>query len=110
MEKRQYYVNIGTKEISQIPYGNNATYTIKATGEEVFLLREKFNEIQQDEMGTFVRSHIPFMQYHQDPENQEYDNDLQEIYQMIYQLATPETRQALQESGMKIDGNEFLKD
>ena len=107
MEKRKYYVNIGTKEISQIPYGNNTTYTIEANGEEVFQLREKFNEVFDDELGTFVRAHIPFLPYHQDSENQEYDKDLQDIFQMIYQLATMETRQAMKEAGMTIADNEY---
>ncbi|GAB2543834.1 hydrolase [Gracilibacillus alcaliphilus] len=102
MEKRQYFVNLATKEISQIPYGNNTSFTIEATGEEIFKLREKFDEVYHDEFGTFLRAHIPFLQYHEDPENQEYDQDLQEVMQMIYQLATPETRQAIQESGINI--------
>ncbi|WP_018934089.1 hypothetical protein [Gracilibacillus lacisalsi] len=100
MEKKTYYVNIASQEISQIPYGNNAEYTIQATDEEVFLLREKFNEIHEDDIGTFVRAHIPFVQYHQDPENDDYDTDLQNVMQMIYQLATPETKQAMDESGI----------
>ncbi|UOQ85353.1 hydrolase [Gracilibacillus salinarum] len=105
MEKKTYYVNIASQEISQIPFGNNASYTIQATDEQVFLLREKFNELHEDDFGTFVRSHIPYVQYHQDLENDEYDNDLKDVFQMLYQLATPETKQAMEESGIGIEKN-----
>ncbi|GAE94035.1 hypothetical protein JCM21714_3165 [Gracilibacillus boraciitolerans JCM 21714] len=105
MEKKTYYVNIGSQEISQIPYGANTEYTIEATDEEVFLLREKFNEIHEDDFGTYIRAHIPYVQYHDDRDNDKYDNDLQEALQMIYKLANQETKQAMEESNIGQEKN-----
>ncbi|MDX8044796.1 hydrolase [Gracilibacillus sp. S3-1-1] len=102
MEKKTYYVNIASQEISQIPYGNNTAYTIEATDEEITQLRAKFNEVHEDDFGTFIRAHIPYVQYHQDTENDEYDTDLQQVIQMLYQLATPETKKAMDESDLDI--------
>ncbi|SHM91423.1 hydrolase [Gracilibacillus kekensis] len=106
MEKRTYYVNIASQEISQIPYGTNTEYTIEATDEEVFLLREKFSEIHDDDFGTYIRAHIPFVQYHDDRDNDEYDRDLQDAFQMIYQLASPETKLAMEEANIGQKKNE----
>ncbi len=86
MIKRKYYVNIGTQEISQIPFGTNSEFVIQANDEEIFLLREKFNEIHDADMGTFVRAHIPFVPYHNDSQNDDYDSGLKGAYQMIYEL------------------------
>ncbi|WP_163536607.1 hydrolase [Gracilibacillus sp. YIM 98692] len=102
MEKKKYYVNIGTQEISQIPYGNNDHIVIHATDEEVFNLREKFNEMHDAEIGTFVRAHIPFVPYHHDTQNDDYDRGIQEVMQMIYQLADAETKKAM-ESSMNVE-------
>ncbi|SER99493.1 hypothetical protein SAMN04487944_114128 [Gracilibacillus ureilyticus] len=100
MNKKKYYVNIATQEISQIPYGTNTEFVINATDEEVFFLREKFNEIRDADMGAFVRAHIPFMPYHNDPQNDEYDSGLKGAYQMIYDLADNETKKAMQEANI----------
>ncbi|MFC4404798.1 hydrolase [Gracilibacillus xinjiangensis] len=104
MEKKKYYVNIGTQEISQIPYGANTEFVIEATDEEIFLLREKFNEIHDADMSAFVRAHIPYMPYHNDPQNDKYDSGMKGVYQMIYNLADSETKKAMDEENI---GREF---
>lgn len=98
--KKTYYVNIGTHEISQIPYGENAMYTIEADDMEIFQLRKKFNDIQDADAGTYIRSHVPFVPYHQDGENDAYDQGLQEVIDIIYELGTDKTKQDLQEIGL----------
>ncbi|MFC4387190.1 hydrolase [Gracilibacillus marinus] len=107
MTKKTYYVNIATQEISQIPYGTNTQFTIEATDEEVFLLREKFNEVRSAEFSTYIRAHIPFVPYHNDPENDAYDEGLSGAYQMIYKLGTEETK-----AGMKREkiGEDYLEE
>ncbi|ENH97125.1 hypothetical protein J416_06737 [Gracilibacillus halophilus YIM-C55.5] len=100
MEKKKYYVNLGTQEISQMVYGNNNDFTIYATGEEVFLLREKFNDIHDADMRSYVRSHIPFTPYHNDPQNDDYDTGMTEVIQMIYQLGDEKTKKDINEMGI----------
>lgn len=103
MGKKTYYVNIGTHEISQIPYGENAMYTIEADEMEVFELRKRFNAINDAEVGTYIRSHIPFVPYHKDGENDAYDKGLHEAIQMIYQLGVEKTKKDLEELGLYKD-------
>ncbi|PWU68112.1 MULTISPECIES: hypothetical protein [Gracilibacillus] len=95
MEKKKYYVNIGTQEISHIPYGGNAEFVIQANDEEITLLRLKFDEIHDADLSTYVRAHIPFTPYHNDPQNDAYDEGIKGVYQMIYELADEETKAAM---------------
>ncbi|KAB8131475.1 hydrolase [Gracilibacillus oryzae] len=100
MEKKKYYVNIGTQEISQIPYGTNAEFVIYANDEEIFLLREKFNEIRDADLSSYVRAHIPFIPYHNDPQNDDYDSGIKGAYQMIYNLADSATKTAMDDANI----------
>src|SRR5699024_1006923 len=98
MEKKTYYIDIASKEITQIPYGNNTAYTIQATTKEIDALRGIFNEMGNAEIGTYIRSHIPIVPYHKDAANDQYDAGLHSAIDMIYQLATPSTRQAMEKA------------
>lgn len=75
-------------------------YTIEADDMEIFQLRKKFNDIQDADAGTYIRSHVPFVPYHQDGENDAYDQGLQEVIDIIYELGTDKTKQDLQEIGL----------
>ncbi len=100
MEKKKYYVNLQSKEISQIQYQNNDMFTIEATDEEVLLLRKKLDGADVAEYDTFWRAHVPIVPYHNDPSNDRYDRNLREAYQMIYDLGDDATRSFIEETGM----------
>ncbi|MEQ6377608.1 hydrolase [Bacillaceae bacterium S4-13-58] len=93
MEKRKFYVNLGTQEISQIHNGNNDIFTIYATPEEVIKLREAFDEVYKDDVGAFLRAHVPFVEYHNDKPNDRVDSGLEKIISMIQELGDEKTRE-----------------
>lgn len=92
MEKEKYYVSIASGEISQIRFGNNDDFTIQATPEEIGLLRAKLENMHAAEMGSFWRSYVPIMPYHNDKANDDYDREITEAFQMIFDLGNEETR------------------
>ncbi|WP_186576444.1 hydrolase [Aquibacillus kalidii] len=96
MEKKKYYVNIGTQEISQVEFGNNNDFIIHANDEEVFLLREKMNEMYNADMNGFVRAHIPYVPYHNDESNDNYDDGLIDAFKMIHDLGDGKTREHIE--------------
>lgn len=100
MEKKTYYIDLASKEISQIKNGNNTAYAIHATAKDIDVLRSTFNQMGQAEMGTYIRSHIPFVPYHKDSSNDQYDAGLHSVMAMIYELATPSTKQAMEEANI----------
>lgn len=103
MEKKQYYVSLQSREISQIKHGNNADFTIYATEGEVSMLRTKLDRVYSAEFDTFWRAHVPFIPYHNDASNDRYDQSLTEAFEMIYQLGDEQTRSYIEESGVLSD-------
>ncbi|UOQ94201.1 hydrolase [Halobacillus shinanisalinarum] len=105
MEKNQYYVNIGTREISINHDGNNDEFMINADREELLLLREVFNEMYNSDTRAFFRSHVPFEEYHKDSSNDEYDEGMMRAFQMLYDLGDEKTRQHISGMGVLKDLN-----
>ncbi|QHE53336.1 hydrolase [Pontibacillus sp. HMF3514] len=102
-EKKTFYINLGSQEISQIKEGNNDAFTIQATEEEMFRLRQVLNEVFNADERSFWRSHIPFRHYSKDEDNDEYDYEMRHAYQMIYDLGDEKTKAFIEEIGMKQD-------
>lgn len=103
MEKQTYYVSIADGEISKVKSANTYSFEIQASDTEIVQLRQYFDEAYRADLKTFVRSHIPFLEYHHDPQNHEYDDRLQKAYQMIYSLSNQETQEIIAQLGI-IDG------
>lgn len=100
MEKKTYYINLGSTEISQIKYANNDHFTIQATEDEVRQLRAKMENMNDADFGAYMRSHVPIMAYHKDSGNDAYDQGITEAFQMIYDLGDGETKQHIEEMGV----------
>ncbi|WP_019120034.1 hypothetical protein [Brevibacillus massiliensis] len=96
MDKRRYYVSVqaGTVMLNQ----GDAAYEweIDATPEEVDKLMDLFGAKWDSDHIAFWRNHVPGLPYHFDSANDQYDQYLREIYNMIYELGTPETRQTME--------------
>ncbi|NSL51360.1 hydrolase [Calidifontibacillus erzurumensis] len=103
MDRKTYYISVGAKEISQIKTASPYELEIKATDEEIQKLRDIFNDMYTAEWSGFIRSHVPYVQYHYDRENDAIDRDLMNVYQMLYELGTPETKRHIESMGI-LDG------
>ncbi|WP_138420297.1 hydrolase [Aquibacillus sediminis] len=96
MERKKYYVNVGTHEISQVQVGNNNDFTIYATDDEVYLLRQKLDEMHHDDIHAFWRAHVPIKPYHNDEENDAYDEDIISAFAMIRDLGDDKTKEHIE--------------
>ncbi|RDW18741.1 hydrolase [Oceanobacillus arenosus] len=92
MEKKTYYVNIGTGEISEVRNENNHAFSIQATTSEISQLRRKMDNMHDSSIDSFIRAQIPFIEYHHDQANDQYDANLLEAYQLIHQLGNSQTK------------------
>ena len=92
MQKKKFYVNIGSGEISQIKYDNNEDFVIYATEEDAQLLRAKMNNMDNASFRSFFRAHVPIWAYHNDKSNDDYDANMTEAFQMIYNFGDEATR------------------
>ncbi|MBO9607476.1 MAG: hypothetical protein J7639_16050 [Paenibacillaceae bacterium] len=96
MDKKTYYVAVGSGEI--LPNRGDAAFEfeIKATEEELDKLEELFEDTAEAERSAAARAVIPFEEYHNDEENDRYDDSLHAIYRMLHQLGTLETRRHIE--------------
>ncbi|AIM15985.1 hydrolase [Neobacillus sedimentimangrovi] len=106
--KKTYYIDVGTGEISQSATASTWSFKIQATDEEITQLRELFDQNYSTEWKNFFRAHVPYVQYHYDRENDEYDSRIQQIYSMIYRLGDQEAKNHIE--SMNILPNTELTD
>ncbi|WP_059171481.1 hypothetical protein [Bacillus sp. FJAT-27445] len=99
-EKKTYYVSIANGEISRDGTNSTWNFKIEATDDEITELRSAFDENYWNEWRTFIRAHIPFVEYHHDKENNAYDERLQKIYQAIFELGDEQAKKHIQEMGI----------
>ena len=91
-QKKTYYIDVGTGEISQSATASTWSFKIQANDEEITQLRELFDQNYSTEWKNFFRAHVPYVQYHYDRENDAYDKTIEQVYGMIYKLGDNEAK------------------
>ncbi|MDL4842566.1 hydrolase [Aquibacillus rhizosphaerae] len=104
MEKKKYFVNLATQAITQVQEDDINPYTIYATGEEIFHLREILTEMHDSDMNSFWRAHVPYVPYHNDKSNDSYDEGIVSAFQMIHDLGDDKTKMHIESMGI-LDSN-----
>jgi hypothetical protein len=99
-QKKTYYVSIATGEISQVKTASPWDFQIEATDDEIIQLREYFDQNYSADWQSFWRTHVPYVQYHYDRENDAYDRTLMEIYKLIYKLGNEEAKAHIRSLGI----------
>ncbi len=95
--KETYYVNIETGEVLQQPI-EDTNFRIFADEDEVTDLMGLLGENYDDDLKTFGAAHIP---YRNDlPENKEYDQTLNKVYEKIYVLGDEKAKRHIEGMGI----------
>jgi hypothetical protein len=93
MEKTKYYVAVQAKSIFRDQRQAAYELEVVATDEEIKKLRKLLDSLGESEQATYFRSMNLGIPYHQDNENDTYDYYLRQIYNMINELGTAETKE-----------------
>lgn len=101
-EKRTYYVDLNSESILLEPI-DSPSFVIHATEKEVEVLEGVLEDKYEADLETYVRSHIPYLEYHHDPENDHYDASQKILYSMIYLLGNEEAKQHIKQMGILND-------
>ncbi|TVX97306.1 hypothetical protein [Cohnella terricola] len=89
--RKTYYVAVGPGQILEDPEAAPFEFAIRATEAEINKLEELFQEAQDaDEDEIFNYEGSPFVA--DTPDNATYEGLLRDIYRMLHDLGTPETR------------------
>lgn len=102
MERQKYYVNIPHQVINTVRFSDQ-DFVVQATKEEAHEIRALLESLREAEIGTFWRSHVPFMPYHRDPSNEQYDKTLTALFQKISDIGDEQAKSYVNESGVLSD-------
>ena len=99
MEKRKYYVTVGSGEILPDKTLSEWEFEIDATLKEAKQLEELFIKVNNLSWDNFWKAHVPIQK---EPEGTltPYDITLHHIYKMIYMLGTETTKEHIRSMGI----------
>ncbi|WP_054950270.1 hypothetical protein [Numidum massiliense] len=100
MDKKTYYIAVGSGTILEDQADGAFDFEIEATPKEIEQLQKLFTEQFATDWQSFLRAHIPIKPYSEDKPNDAYDENLHNVYRAIYQLGTPRTKQFIEEHGL----------
>src|SRR5699024_1277999 len=100
MERKKYYINIGSQQIAQTSFENTDTFKIYANDDELRLLRAKMDNMDGANISSLFRADVYILAYYHDQPNDDYDEQLTEAFQMIYELGDEETKQHIDQIGV----------
>lgn len=102
MIKKQYFVSIAEQEITDIPIpGQGADYEIMASDQDIEKIKQLFQSADQHEKDASTYIILkPFDEWGVDDNREGYSRDIQEVYEMIYQLGTEDTKNKISQLGI----------
>ncbi|MGG0883856.1 MULTISPECIES: hypothetical protein [Brevibacillus] len=103
LERKTYYVTMqaGTTvaEIRDEKGSSTYDFEIEVTDVEVGMMRDLFNNCIHGDFMMWMHGHTLWSDM-PDRDNDEYDDNLREIYRLIYQHGTAKTKQDLEQMGL----------
>ncbi|MBP1989204.1 hypothetical protein [Paenibacillus eucommiae] len=95
MDKKSYYIAVGASGIMESQGDAAYEFEIVATEEDILKLRELFEEREDADQEGYVHAHVPWM-YTYDGPNDKNDYYLSQVYGMLHELGTEETRKHIE--------------
>ena len=109
MEKRSYYVSVGTHQVVPKSEDSNYEFEVEATEEEIEQLKELFDQEDKADNMLLGRAKTPYEAFprnvNQEVYNTPYDERLLEIYKLIYNLGAPATRDHIARMEVVVTGD-----
>lgn len=100
-EKKQYFVTVDKEDIREISIPESGIeYEVYASPNERKEIEMLFVEKDKSAKGAVEFLGKPFDEWGADDERNRYDNNLIKVYQKIYELGTPSTKEKIKETGL----------
>lgn len=101
--KQLYYVSLETQTINEVPIPDGYSYEIFATPDEIKQIRLLFKTLENLSKDALKHLAVPFNEYSVDEDRESYSDYLLEIYELLYQLGTEQTKQNIEETGIPLN-------
>ncbi|WP_160723669.1 hydrolase [Bacillus sp. USDA818B3_A] len=98
--RQSYYINIQSHEIFSEPNVEEWDFKIEATTSQAAVLERLFDKTDETDWESYFRAHVPYLEYHHQPQNKEYDLRMLLIYKFLYYLGDEKTRGHICEMGI----------
>lgn len=98
--KKSYFVSVQALTIHENKEDAAFEFEINASQQEVAHLNAIFEKIKNADYASYWSTHLPYIPYHHDPDNDVYDHSLIEAYRAIHDLGTFETKAHIQSMGL----------
>ena len=99
--RKSYFVSLDKQEITDVSIPDTTEFEIKATENEIEELNNLFKEKDKREKNAVEFLIKPFNEWGADDEREAYDDYLISIYDELYKLGTPETKQKIKRMRIK---------
>jgi hypothetical protein len=96
VDKKSYYIAVGPGEVMNNQGDASYEFEIIATEEDIGKLQELFEETDNASQSSFGNSYLPWKVYYSNESNQEYDDNLMEVYRTLHKLGTEETKRHIE--------------
>jgi hypothetical protein len=100
MEKKTYYVSVQAGTVMENQGDAAYELEIRATPEQIGQLKSLFEDMGDYDHDAFLKAHRYTFPYNLDAENDGYDYYLRDVYQLLYDLGTSETRRHIRDAGL----------
>lgn len=104
LNKKTYYVNVGTGEVLEDSTALNYEFEISATDEEFDQLQELFEETDNTSQVSYATSWLPWKAYYSNETDQEMDYYLTEVYRTLHRLGNEQTRRHIENMNILKNG------
>ncbi|UPK42924.1 MULTISPECIES: hypothetical protein [Paenibacillus] len=98
MDSMTYYVSVMGRSVIPDQHATSYEWVIQATPQEAEQLLGLLNLMQEKEEEAFPGMVFPWPDSPEESVNRAYEGVLQQVYQEIYRLGTPETRYQIEQS------------
>lgn len=104
MDKRKYYVSVHGRSVLTDRGATTYEWEIEATEEQAQYIRGLMGLVKEKEEDAFLGFVFPWPNTPERVVNLTYQNALDDVYQIIYELGSTDTRKQMKDSGV----NAFL--
>ncbi|MBB3109862.1 hypothetical protein FHS18_001925 [Paenibacillus phyllosphaerae] len=99
--RKTYYVSVQAGSVLEDPTAASFELEIRANEEEIDQLQELFDDIATEDESEFIHFHKhPYGSKDTDHLSDGVDNLLVDVYKLLYELGTPETRVHIAKMGL----------
>ncbi|ARF15657.1 transposase [Sporosarcina sp. P12(2017)] len=96
-EKYPMYISINHKMVLTDPHASTWEYKVEVTREAYPVFEKLFSQMEQLEFQNFLRSHLPYIPYHYDQDNDKVDLRLKKIFALIHEYTDDESKRFIEQ-------------